>query len=268
MGKNWNYAARIVWDILVRQARQRATITYGEIAPVIKTNPRSVGRALGPIQDFCMVSGLPPLTSLVVDTSGVPGGGFIAWEIDDLETAQRLVFDFDWTEIPNPYGQFGENDTISSFAKILVKNPDAAPEVFVKVRARGVGQLVFRRALLDAYGWRCAFCELTFDEALDGAHIVGWNECTPAQRIDPRNGLLLCAGHHRLFDHASITVSRSFKIVYYDVSMQEGSYSKTDKSFSVRLHGKRICLPKSRKLWPSPKYLAIRHGRQKWGDLP
>lgn len=266
--RNWYYAARIVWDILIANARQRTTITYGEIAPTIETNPLNVGKALGPIQDFCMASGFPPLTALVINTRGIPGPGFIAWDVDDVETAQRMVFDFNWANVPNPYGAFGPDDTVGSFAHKIVEDPDAAAEVFIKVRARGVAQLVFRRSLLEAYECRCSFCGLSFESALEAAHIVAWNDCTQAQRIDPRNGLLLCANHHRLFDRGAITISRSFKVVYYDTKMKDGPYSATDRALSVALHGCAILLPKSKKIWPSSAYIVHRHEVQGWDELP
>jgi putative restriction endonuclease len=268
MQKNWDYAARIVWDILVAQARQRTTITYGEVAPAIKTNPLNVGRALGPIQNFCIASGIPPLTALVVNTEGVPGIGFIAWDIDDLETAHRLVFNYDWDSVKNPYAEFGPKDSVDSFADIITHNPDAAADVYGKVRARGVAQLVFRRALLEAYQYRCAFCELTFEEALEGAHIVAWNECSHEQRIDPRNGLLLCSSHHRLFDAGLMTASRSLKIVYSDTEMNNAPYSNIDKAITVDLHGRQLFLPKNKSVWPSLDLLVSRHRKQEWGELP
>ena len=166
MTKNWDYAAGITWDILRERSKLRKLITYGEIATIIQTGPRNVRWALGPIQDFCLTACLPPLTAIVVGTDGIPGKGFIAWDVDDLSTAHEDVFDFDWSAIPNPYGEFGANDSEQSLAEEILDDPDNAEDVFVKVRARGVAQRVFKKLLLKAYNYRCAFCALTFDEAL------------------------------------------------------------------------------------------------------
>jgi putative restriction endonuclease len=38
-------------------------------------------------------------------------------------------------------------------------------------------------------------------EALDAAHIKPWSVASEAERIDVRNGLLLCKIHHVSFDH-------------------------------------------------------------------
>jgi putative restriction endonuclease len=252
---NWDYAARIVWSILTSQAKRRQTITYGEIAPKIQTNPRNVRKALAPIQDFCLDTDLPPLTAIVVGVGGKPGRGFIAWDIDDLATAHTRVFDKDWSEIRNPYGQFAADDSEDSLAAEVVNDPDKAADVFVKVRARGVAQRVFKKIMLRAYNNQCAFCGLTFDDALQGCHILPWNQCSRGQRLDPRNGLLLCASHHCLFDAGLITVSRSFKIAYRDMEMKDEPYSEIDKELD-------------RRHWPSPELLMARHKDDGWGSLP
>lgn len=267
--KNWYHAAGIVWPLLVDAAKRRGTLTYTYIAPKIDTNPLSVGRALGPIQDFCLANRLPPLTAIVVGkTSQVPGSGFIAWDVDDLDAAHSSVWDFNWRSQSNPYAKFGTRDTLDTLAERLVTNPGASAEVYAKVKVRGVAQDVFRAALRKAYGSKCAICHFSFSDALDAAHIISWGNASAEQRLDPRNGLLLCSSHHRLFDAALITVSESLKVVYYDPKMDDGPYSASDKSLTVDLHGKKIHLPKFKLLWPSAGFLAEHHAHLGWGKLP
>ena len=82
MGKNWNYAAGIIWPMLTERASHKKTITYGEIAPHVGTVPLGVGKALGPIQDYCLEMNIPPLTSIVIRQDvKIPGDGFIAWNV-------------------------------------------------------------------------------------------------------------------------------------------------------------------------------------------
>lgn len=57
--QNWEYAAGLVWPLLIKAAARREKLTYGNVASIIKTNPLSVGLALGPIQDFCLDGHLP-----------------------------------------------------------------------------------------------------------------------------------------------------------------------------------------------------------------
>ncbi|HYY17005.1 MAG TPA: HNH endonuclease, partial [Gammaproteobacteria bacterium] len=59
------------------------------------------------------------------------------------------------------------------------------------------GQQRFKFLVLQRYGVRCAVCDLRVLEVLDAAHL------RPKQAQgsdDPRNGLVLCAVHHRAFD--------------------------------------------------------------------
>ena len=53
---------------LVRVARGRSTITYGDLAEIVGTSARSVGRVvLDPICAFEEEAGRPPITELVVN---------------------------------------------------------------------------------------------------------------------------------------------------------------------------------------------------------
>jgi putative restriction endonuclease len=55
----------------------------------------------------------------------------------------------------------------------------------------------FKFAVLHRYGARCAVCDMDVPEVLDAVHIRPWGERGPD---DPRNGLILCAVHHRALD--------------------------------------------------------------------
>ena len=59
------------------------------------------------------------------------------------------------------------------------------------------GQMKFKFDCLARYGQECAVCGINVKEMLDAAHIY------PKENNgsdDPRNGLILCASHHRAFD--------------------------------------------------------------------
>jgi putative restriction endonuclease len=265
MPKNWYYAAGQVWPLLVNSSQHRETIPYKQVAQAIGTNPLSVGNALGPIQDYCLENHLPPLTSIVVRTStGIPGNGFIAWDVDDLHSAHEAVFDFNWNLVQNPYGSFGIDDTPESLAKAIIANPDASTDLYTKVRVRGVAQDIFRAALRNAYNNKCAICQFSFPDALDAAHIIPWGRASAEQRLDPRNGVLLCSLHHRLFDAGLITISTSWEVVYYDPEMKDGPYSDVDKQMTVNLHGKKAHLPANALLRPSIQFLTDHHTQHEY----
>jgi hypothetical protein len=60
-----------------------------------------LGQLLEPIQSYCIINRLRPLSSLVVgDKTGAPGEGFIAAE--RVPAAQAQVFNFEWLDEPPP----------------------------------------------------------------------------------------------------------------------------------------------------------------------
>ncbi len=266
MAKNWQHMAGVLWPALVDSAERRETRTYQQLAPIINTNPLSVRLALGPIQTFCLDEHLPALTAVVIGkNSRKPGASFIAWDVDDLESALEQVFSFDWKTVSNPYASFGPNDTVETLAQSVVDDPSRAKDVYALVKQRGIAQRIFRIVLGRAYENKCAFCGLGFETALEAAHIKPWGRSSREERIDPSNGLLLCATHHRLFDWDYIKLTPTYMISYYDPKQEEGPYSQADKFVSVSLHGKKINLPKDQRHWPSVKMIADREKSLKSG---
>ena len=264
MPRNWEYAASIIWPILTEAARKRKKLAYSELAPLINTNPLSVGRGLGPILFYCLENKLPPLTVLVIGkNSGVPGDGFIAWDVDDLEEAYKQVYAFNWELIENPFSGYGPDDTTESFAKILIKSPDKSEEIYSQVKVRGIAQRIFRQALLEAYEYQCSMCRLSFEETLEAAHIIPWSKCEHSLRISPENGILLCSNHHKLFDCGYISIDHTYKICYEDEEFDQNNYSDSDVNASIKLHGKNIFLPKKKSLHPNKELLKRRESEYK-----
>ena len=90
-----------IWPLLVFAAENRKVLTYDLLGRLIGAPATDLGRFLEPIQSHCILKGLPPLTSIVVDArTGVPGEGFIA--ADNLPQAQAETFLFDWLAVPVP----------------------------------------------------------------------------------------------------------------------------------------------------------------------
>jgi hypothetical protein len=73
------------WPILTDRAKKRSTITYGELGQALGVHHRAVRYILGVIQDYCLEEKLPPLTILIVNASGKPGSGFIAFDLDKFQ---------------------------------------------------------------------------------------------------------------------------------------------------------------------------------------
>lgn len=79
----------------------------------------------------------------------------------------------------------------------------------VKVRLK---QAFFRRTVISAYDSLCCMCLLSSLKLLTASHIKPWAVATPSERLDPRNGMLLCALHDRAFDCGLLTVTSQFNI--------------------------------------------------------
>lgn len=65
-------------------------------------------------------------------------------------------------------------------------------------------QAAFRIAVVRRYGAQCAVCEMAVIDLLDAAHLVSKAE---NGSDDPRNGLPLCALHHRAFDKGLFAIN-------------------------------------------------------------
>ena len=167
--------------------------------------------------------------------------------------------------IENPFKKFQEDETEDAFVDRLLSNPDQASTVYARVAMRGVAQAIFREAVRKAYGVHCAMCGLTLRSALEAAHIIPWSLATPAQRMDPRNGIWLCAVHHRLFDLGAMTVSESYKVAFPHPKSLLTVITPTDRHVTVRIAKKSLQLPKKQHLYPSMESLRHHHKVHKWG---
>ena len=68
-----------MWSVLALAARNRQVLTYGMLAQLTGVPRMGLANCLDPIQSYCLLRSLAPLTALVVgENSGRPGRGFIA----------------------------------------------------------------------------------------------------------------------------------------------------------------------------------------------
>ena len=114
-----------------------------------------------------------------------------------------------------------------------------------------VGQKFFRNAVLSAYNERCCITGLTVPTLLVASHIVPWR-CDKANRVNPRNGLLLSALHDKAFDSGLITVNddMTVRVSRKDTWSNDPYYSESIE----RYHGYGISLPE--KFTPDRDFLS------------
>lgn len=254
---SWEQKAGVLWQVLVNTAQEGRTVFYRDLAQNIGITPQIIGHPLGPILWYCRNEKLPPLTAIAVNVvNGIPGEGFNAWPIDDIGRAQNAVYQFDWSTVGNPFEHFNDQDSVASLSTTLSRHPNSAAAIYRQIQVRGAVQSIFRKALLDAYDNQCAICRLSFPESLDAAHIIPWHIASDSEKINPNNGILLCANHHRLFDSEWIQISEDRTIVHNGEN--DDGYRKYDKLHTSHFHDRRLHLPNNKNLWPSAVLLRRR----------
>ena len=65
-----------IWSVLALAARNRQILTYTMLEQLTGLARVGLGQSLEPIQSYCLLRQLPPLTILVVqEATGIPGAG-------------------------------------------------------------------------------------------------------------------------------------------------------------------------------------------------
>lgn len=83
------------WPLLAFAARNRQLLTYELVGKLTGMHAAGIGSVLEPIQSYCLLNDLPPLTALVVNkTTGLPGTGFIV--TGDVPRQFTRIFEHDW----------------------------------------------------------------------------------------------------------------------------------------------------------------------------
>lgn len=119
-------------------------------------------------------------------------------------------------------------------------------------------QSVFREAVLEAYGSRCAVSGLPERSLLDAAHIVEDTHETLGQPI-VRNGLPLSNIHHAAYDKDLIGIDPDYRVHVSErlLNLHDGPMLDALKSVA----GSRIHLPRRTEDYPDPNRLEFRFER-------
>ncbi|WP_199257012.1 HNH endonuclease [Tomitella fengzijianii] len=147
----------------------------------------------------------------------------------------------------------GEDDAATTASPFKADPDEDSREFEGRVIATRRGQPRFRKALLDAYGGACAVTGCTARPALEAAHILPYRG---DHTNDVRNGLLLRADVHTLFDLFLITVAEDLTMCVAP-RLAGAGYEKYD--------GQPLLLPAEETHRPSADALA--HHRSQCGWL-
>ena len=147
---------------------------------------------------------------------------------------------------------------------IGVRETQGSGRDFEQVRRRSRDPS-FSKAVLDAYGERCAVCAFSVrmqgaPVALDAAHIR-WHRVGGRDRDKVSNGLSLCALHHRLFDAGAFTISPKYTVVIASAANGPGR-----EQFLEQFSRCPILLPKRKEDYPDYNSLHWHH-REIFGPI-
>ena len=246
----------LAWPVLAKSAKERRIIDYGQLAEALGyRTARPTRFALEPIQSLCLEKGWPPLTSIVVSrASGLPGKGFIAWP-GDIKEAHEEVFIFNWEKLPRPFPPDHRRRFVP-LPNAITQPPEnfEVPDAQVLVNGRGPYQERFRQILLRLYNWRCALCDTRFPSALIASHIVPW-AADRKNRLNPRNGILLCHTHDAAFEGGLLQIDIDYRVTVGELagaSLGHDLAAYLSNSTASRL---RVPATESR---PTPEFLEWR----------
>jgi putative restriction endonuclease len=128
---------------------------------------------------------------------------FQGW-VEDWDDASK-IFLITFRDGPPPQ----ETPLVADVSPFTLLEPHSTLTRQVKAR---LGQQRFQFSVLKRYGPRCAVCDVGIVDVLDAAHIVSKRE---RGVDDPRNGLVLCALHHRAYDAGLFAIEPDTLVVRY-----------------------------------------------------
>lgn len=214
-----------------------------KLSKLIGRTPSSVARKLGNFGAFdprLSAEGITGLTHYSKADFEIWTEFHQNWE-QLLTESRRLLTAMNVKEVPWSYDE-----------KVLAIGTNVPTERVSTVVTR-LKQGFFRRAVLSSYNYSCCVCGIDLPQLLTASHIIPWSS-RKETRIDPHNGLSLCALHDRAFDRGILAISPSYKIQI--ASVADTSKSEFTQISVMNFAGKYIHLPS--RFTPKAEFLAWR----------
>lgn len=143
------------------------------------------------------------------------------------------------------------NQDFQDFTQQELDSQESEPKIIL--RKSVVRNAFFRKAVVQIYDYRCAFCQLKVIRTLtqnivDGAHIKPFAKFYNSK---VNNGISLCKNHHWAFDYGWFGIDNDYKILVASDLEETSPYAKPMKDFQ----GETILLPSSEQYLPSREAL-------------
>jgi len=131
-----------------------------------------------------------------------------------------------------------ENINLEDFAEFHLEN-EISEEEKKSDNGKGILRLIktrvvqskLRNRLLSTYQGKCALCEITEKSLLITSHIKPWSKCSPSEKVDLANAILLCKLHDGMFDKGLISFGDDYQILFKDKNNLERQGISTDIKF-------------------------------------
>jgi hypothetical protein len=176
-------------------------------------------------------------------------------EVEAIDEDPQKVTEPVDTPLTHSYALSGHSVPASDPSDLLfeelasVFDDDDRDRIINRYNAWRHGQTEFKKELLKAYGKCCAITGCSSEEALEAAHIEPYRD---TKDNDPKNGLLLRADIHTLFDRHLIGIDPDTMTVYVAPSLLK-DYGQFDGK-RLQLEGKKL----------SPNEYALRNEYKKY----
>jgi putative restriction endonuclease len=147
--------------------------------------------------------------------------GFEAYDKGNKEVAIAFRPDFfvEYIRSLEPLHDFGQSTKDLNVLSEVAENPEineadiqirnVARKITIVSVSKKLRDVSFRRRVLTAYSFHCAVCGIQL-KLVEAAHIIPVNH--EMSTDETRNGLALCALHHKAFDQALIAINPDYSI--------------------------------------------------------
>lgn len=168
----------------------------------------------------------------------IKNDGWSSWKITQFYGfANHDKGRFNNLEIDNILNQT-EGINLEDFAEFHLKNEpveqekisESGKDILRSINTR-VGQSKLRNRLLSTYQGKCALCEITEECLLITSHVKAWSKCSPNEKVDLENAILLCKLHDGMFDKGLISFDDDYRILFKNKTNLEKQGISTEIKF-------------------------------------
>jgi putative restriction endonuclease len=191
----------------------------------------------------------------------------------EVAIAFRPDFFVDYLQSLEPLHDFGQSTKDLSVLSEVAQNPEiniadieiqnVARKTTVVSVSKKLRDVSFRKRVLTAYNFHCAICGIQL-KLVEAAHIIPVNHDNGTD--ETRNGLALCALHHKAYDQALITIAEVYSVQISRSRVSELQNQKLSDGLAKFSQDLRplILLPPAVSDRPHAEYIRIANNIRGW----